>query len=349
MSAQARPLIVRCGAMGDMVLLTPLIHLLAARHGQSVDLLTAGAWTRPLLENDPDVGHMQLIGSRKLPYLLSGSQRDAVRWLRTRGRGPVYICDMGKEVRGLLARAGVPAEDIVDFFAVDATLQKASPNWPDAWMALGMRDPAHVFATQAITNTAQFRIPQLIMTDAMRADMAQWRDARDLQHPLVLMQPGNKRTHKRGKVATQQHNKHWPPERWAEVANHVLATLPDARVVLCGSPNEHGVLEDIRIAANDARVMNAANELPVPRLMALLEAAHSMISVDTGPAHAAAALACPLVVLFGSAPRAMWTPVGDAPVQALGGERGGDSRVDDIAAIEVIAAWDALRAEIDKR
>ena len=43
-----RPLLVRFGAMGDLVLIQPMIRLLAARYGAPVDLLAAGGWVRPL-------------------------------------------------------------------------------------------------------------------------------------------------------------------------------------------------------------------------------------------------------------------------------------------------------------
>jgi heptosyltransferase-2/heptosyltransferase-3 len=87
---------------------------------------------------------------------------------------------------------------------------------------------------------------------------------------------------------------------------------------------------------------NLAHELPIPRLLALTEAAHSMVSVDTGPAHAAAALGCPLVVLFGAASPKQWRPLGPGTILTLGGEKGADSRVSDIPADAVIAAWRSL-------
>ena len=80
----------------------------------------------------------------------------------------------------------------------------------------------------------------------------------------------------------------------------------------------------------------------MPRLLALLEQAHSLVSVDTGPAHAAAALGCPLVVMFGAASPAKWRPIGPGTITVLGGERGEASRVRDIPAADVIAAWSAL-------
>ena len=56
-------------------------------------------------------------------------------------------------------------------------------------------------------------------------------------------------------------------------------------------------------------------------LFALAEAASSMISVDTGPAHAAAALSLPLVVLYGAEMPSQWLPRSPfgTPVVGLGG------------------------------
>lgn len=337
--APARPLIVRCGAFGDMVMLDTLMRLVSARYDSPVDVVSSGGWTPPLLEREPVLGHLQMVTSRKTPYLFCPSQWALVRWLRERGRGPVYLGDIDPDMRALLRRGGVRDEDIV---ARPPAEEDAPVLWPDRWLALGMQDPAHAWPTRAI-DPAPFRLPRLVVTDAERAAFAQWRDDKQLRGPLVLFQPGNKRTHKRGKMMTADHPKHWDADHWAAVARAVLADLPDAQVVLCGSPPEHGVLEDIRLAAGeDPRVHNCATELPIPRLLALIEQAHSMVSVDTGPAHAAAALGCPLVVMFGSAPPQKWRPMGPGPITVLGGERGAASRVADIPVDRVVEAWRSL-------
>jgi ADP-heptose:LPS heptosyltransferase len=343
-SATARPLIVRCGALGDMVMLTTLIRLLHARYGQRVDVLTTGEWTPPLLASMPDVGEVHLVASRNTPYLLCPSQWKAVRWLRNRGRGPVYVCDTDAPTLRLLARAPLHADDIVQRRQDDDEDNGTTRLWPDRWLRVGMRDPSQPYATAQVDPQA-FRFPSLHVADRDRRDLAQWRAAQGLDGVCVLFQPGNKRTHKRGNVATASHPKYWPPAAWAEVAAAVWQRLPEARIVLCGSPAEHGVLDEISLAAGrDPRMHNAARELPVTRLLALLEQAHSLVSVDTGPAHAAAALGCPLVVMFGAASPAKWRPIGPGAITVLGGERGEASRVRDIPASDVIAAWSALPA-----
>jgi len=335
-----RPLVVRCGALGDMVLLSPLLRLLAARYGSPVDLISSGAWTVPLLASEPSLGHMQVLRSRKTPYLLCPSQWQLVRWLRNRRRGPVYLCDVTLETRRLLERGGVLQEDLVDY----SDENRSEPMlWPDRWMIFGQRNPARNYPVREV-DPALFRLPRLVVSEAAREDFKNWRAEMGLKGALVLFQPGNKRTHKRGKLMTADHPKHWDPEHWAKVGRAVLEELPgDAHLLLCGSPREYPLLEDIRNALGGTKqALNVARDLPIPRLLALLEQAHSMVSVDTGPAHAAAALGCPLVVLFGNVSISSWHPLGPGAIEVLGGQRGEKSRVSDIPPDAVIDAWRRL-------
>jgi heptosyltransferase-2/heptosyltransferase-3 len=90
---------------------------------------------------------------------------------------------------------------------------------------------------------------------------------------------------------------------------------------------------------------NVADGLPIGILLPLLERASSLISVDTGPAHAAAALNCPTVALFGESDPLLYRPGGvTTPAVTLVGQIDGHP---DILAIEpatVIAAWRELTA-----
>ncbi|HEY5971616.1 MAG TPA: glycosyltransferase family 9 protein [Pseudoxanthomonas sp.] len=339
----APPLVVRCGAFGDMVMVTTMLRLLSARYGSPVDVIGSGSWTPPLLENEPALGHLQMLTSRTTPYLFCPSQWQLVRWLRKRGRGPVYLCDTDAKIGALLQRAGLREEDIVRRLPGDDEVDGVTQLWPDRWISMGQRNPTQAYPVRDDIDANAYRLPHLVVTGAAQQEFAQWREANGLQGPLVLFQPGNKRTHKRGDIATRQHPKFWSPENWAAVAQAVWRKLPEAHVILCGSPLEHPVLEEIRKASgDDPRMRNLAHELPVPRLLALIEQVHSLVSVDTGPAHAAAALGCPLVVLFGAASPKKWRPLGPGTILTLGGEKGEESRVSDIPADTVIAAWESL-------
>jgi heptosyltransferase-2/heptosyltransferase-3 len=134
-------------------------------------------------------------------------------------------------------------------------------------------------------------------------------------------------------------DKAWPIERWAELLRKVHSHMPEAAIVLCGAPRETLLLGWIHAAVNLPKTVFTA-ELPMGRLLALCASAHSMISVDTGPAHAAAALGLPLVVLFGGLPQAEWLPRSSSgsPVIGIGGPPE-SKRLDEIPMSKVFETW----------
>ena len=338
-TATPRPLVVRFAAFGDVVMLTALIDALCQRHGAPIDVLGAGPWTPALLANDPAVGEIQLVTSRKTPYWLCPSQWRAVRWLAARRDVPVYLCDPEPQALALLLRAGIPRDNILRAWD---TWPGNGAHWVDWWNEVARQTPA-AFSGTAPVKENPTSAPRLFVADAERAACDAWlRELGIASSPLVLLQPGNKRTLKHGK-SVQSDNKFWAPEYWAQLVAAITEDLPDARVLLCGADAERAPLDAIAVACNNAAVMNLAGALPINRLLPLMQRSHSMVSIDTGPAHAAAALACPLVVLFGAMGSTRWRPRSPgSPVIALESDRGEASKVMDILPTQVIAAWRSL-------
>jgi heptosyltransferase-2/heptosyltransferase-3 len=153
---------------------------------------------------------------------------------------------------------------------------------------------------------------------------------------------------RRGTRRLAVNHKYWPPERWAEVIRRVRHDLPHAAMVMLGTGPEFALNRDIAELAGVPGVYNAADDLPIPRLIALLARASALITVDSGPAHAAAAVGCPQVVLFGRASPSLYRPrgVAGADVQVLTGEVDGAASMLGITAADVIAAWSRLRLRV---
>jgi len=185
--------------------------------------------------------------------------------------------------------------------------------------------------------------PRLEISAAARADCDAWLNEQGWgDRPIILVQPGNRRTMRGSKLRISlQDDKAWPIERWATLLQRVHARMPQAAIVLCGAPRESLLLGWIRAATSLPAVVTA--ELPLGRLLALCAAAHSMISVDTGPAHAAAALGLPLVVMFGGHSQQEWLPRSPAgsPVLGVGGPPLA-TRLDQIPVQAVFETWCAL-------
>jgi ADP-heptose:LPS heptosyltransferase len=332
-----RPLVMRCGAFGDMVLLTALLRQMLLRFGAPADLITSGPWSVPLLAGQPGVGEIVLLRSRKSPYWASRSQQRLVSWLRARGAGPTWYCDGGAG-RELLRRGHVPD----DFVLEDASLPRlAGEHFVDRWIRFADAAPP-AFAALLPPSAAHIERRAFIDIDAAeRRALDEWLARRSLLgRPLVLLQAGNKRT-TRGMLRQRATNtKYWPEERWGAVVRGVRAARADAAILLLGVPKEFALNDEIIRHARVHDVHNVADELPIGILLPLLERAESLISVDTGPAHAAAALNCPTVALFGSSDPVLYRPGGVAtPATALVGCVNGRADILGIEPENVLAAW----------
>lgn len=341
----ASPLVVRFGRLGDMVLLQPMLRHLHRRFGRPCTLLARGEWSTSLYAGHADVAHVLNLSDSHRPLALSPRQWRIILALRRFRDAPVYVCEPEPralaKARRMLSIAGVRRENCV---CLIDTPTSAEEHWIDRLLRFGNCTPDAWRQSRYAPDDAISRAPALRIGDTDRADCAAWLRANGWgDAPLVLLQPANKRTMRWNGVRGSEDDKWWPVERWASLARSIRATMPDSGVLLCGAPREAPLLDMIRSATGDPRVRTVADALPLRRLMALQEIAHSMISVDTGPAHIAAALGCPLVVMFGKVSPAQWLPRSDSgsAVVAIGGPtRGG--RIDVLGVEEVVSAWARL-------
>ncbi|MCI0437090.1 MAG: hypothetical protein L0271_26130, partial [Gemmatimonadetes bacterium] len=334
---------MKCGALGDMVQLTVLIGQLHARFGLPVDLISSGAWTRPLLEGQPGVGEIHVFRSRRTPFWLSADQQRIARRLRARRSGPVWCCD-GELSRRFLQHTGIPVEHICDAAAFPI---RPGERMVERWIRFGCATPP-AFRCRIEDGKPLVRAAsRMVVGPEQRAECDVWLERRGLAgRPIVAVQAGNKRTMRPGPRRRRSNTKYWPEERWGAVLRAIRSHRPACAIVLLGVRRECALNDDIIREANIGDVHNAAGDLPLPRLSALLKRSQSMISVDSGPGHAAAAVGCPVVVLFSTSDPLVNQPTGPgAPVITLTGEVNGRTSILGISVCDVVEAWLSLSRE----
>jgi heptosyltransferase-2/heptosyltransferase-3 len=352
LSAPTRqPIVIWFGRVGDMILLSALLDILHRRYGRPCQLIGAGSGTAEIYQAHRDVARVHCL-HRYTPFFF-----DVVWWrvlwaLRRDGTDPIYVCEYDPRklarIRRLLTLSGTdPARCL--FITAEPSCRE--PHWVDKLVSFGRLTPAALRETDyPWPAVSPLCAPRLEVSATARADCDTWIASQGWsKRPIILVQPGNRRTMRGSKLRVSPlDDKAWPVERWAGLLHKIHAHVPEAAIVLCGAPKEAVLLGWIHAAANLPAVFTA--EVPLGRLLALCQAAHSMISVDTGPAHAAAALGLPLVVMFGGHSQAQWLPRSSSgsPVLGIGGPPV-SIRLDQIAVETVFDTWRSLPERVKQR
>jgi heptosyltransferase I len=91
--------------------------------------------------------------------------------------------------------------------------------------------------------------------------------------------------------------KKWPIENFAALAEKINAKYR-CGIVAIGTESEKPVAESLK-SLSKTPIINLAGKTNITQLVALLAGAKVVVSNDTGPAHIAAALGVPMVLIFG--------------------------------------------------
>jgi len=126
-----------------------------------------------------------------------------------------------------------------------------------------------------------------------------------LDDPIVGIHPGARDPARR-----------WPPDRFATVAN-VLSELLGAQVVVTGTSEDAEAAALVASAVDKGPVRNLVGRTSLGCLAAMMARMSLFVTNDTGPAHLAAAVGTPSVVVFGPTSPRRWAPLDSARHRAV--------------------------------
>jgi heptosyltransferase III len=99
--------------------------------------------------------------------------------------------------------------------------------------------------------------------------------------------------------------KEWPPERFAQIGDYIERSAGIIPIFSCG-PGESFRLDEVERASQKS--IHRIENLSLKAFIAALRGARLFVGNDSGPAHMAAALGRPVVVIFGSSSSRIWAP-----------------------------------------
>lgn len=277
-----RILVARFGAIGDLLLTTPVLRALARRYpGAQIDYLV-GKGLAPVLRGHPKLA--EVIEFDKRADARPGAFVAFGRRLRER-RYDLFV-NLQRSVKTVLLGLASGASRTVVYRRTHA-VQRDSGRMQHA-----VENFLHTLEPIGAPIDAVGRHLDFVVGAAARQHVAAWLAGQGVQarDRLVLVNPGASAASRR-----------WPAAHLAAVLDALVRRRPELRVALIGGPGDDQALaKAVRSAMSSAEaVFDWVAAVDFEQTGALLERASLLVTMDTGPMHLAAAIGTPIVALFG--------------------------------------------------
>jgi heptosyltransferase-2 len=276
-------LIIKPGAIGDLLQLTPVIRALKSSYPQSdISLLVGSPATAELFHYNAHVSetivfdktgaHRSLRSLLNLWRLLHGNEYDLILNFQRSNLKTWFLASAAFPCRVLIYRKARSrtVHAVVNYLETVAPLGIVASKL-NLELSLSAEDRA--FAEKIIFSLG------------------------GAGKPLIALNPG----------ASHPVNR-WAADRFAALADMLTQKIA-ARVIIVGGKEDVPLAEEIA-AKTSANTYNMAGKASLLQLGALLEQCDVLVSGDTGPMHIAAAVGTRVVALFGAADPDRTGPVG---------------------------------------
>lgn len=285
-------LVVRFSAIGDIILTTPLLRALRARHpGARISVVTKRPFM-PLVADNPHVDDVFGLAP-------GGSLREVAQ--RIRSIRYTHLLDLHGSLRtlGLRVLAPGPWRGYSKRRIAREALIRFKRNWyrEDVPVPVAER---YFEAADGLDVAPDGKPPEFFLHPASEDRAATWLAQAKIgqDRRLVAIAPGAAHATKR-----------WPVPQWALLARQIVATGADVAVL--GGPDDSAIAGEI-VARVGPRAVSAAGALSLQETGAVIRRAAALVSGDTGVMHMATGVGTPVVALFGPTVR----PFGFFPYKA---------------------------------
>jgi heptosyltransferase-1 len=284
-----RILLVKLSSFGDVLHTLPTLEALRAAYPDARITWLVEAAYAPLLAGHPALDEVWEAPRLRPGELLTGSNPARLRRLLNLLR--VRSFDLVLDVQGLLksavwvALARSPRKVGYDRTREGSYLalnERVPPFCPEAHAVRRCLNLAQYLGAPPALPRFRLGLGARINSTALVPDVG--------GQPLVVLHPG-----------ARWASKLWPAASWACLTKWLHAQ--GLQVALTGSRADQGLEREIT-AKIESQVLNLVGRTSMAELAAILRRARLAVTTDTGTMHLAAALATPVVALFG--PTAPW-------------------------------------------
>lgn len=300
--------VIRSGAIGDTLMITPLLRSLRSSFPKAHVSVITSLKALDVLRHNPHIDEAVALRGRHLPFFLSREKQRLSHRICGHGSALVLSLEADPDFTAL-ARRFDPTK-LVSYdprAGRDTVILSVRPGEHSVEMHL--RAGAEIGAIPAGLGS------ELICPSRSHDAVKEWLAERGVSsHDTVVGIHAGWGGRKQHPENTRLRS--WPASRFSQLISRT-SERKNLKFVLTGSPHDHQLNETI-IAASGRPALNAAGRFSLLESAALVGRMNLYVTIDSGPAHIAAAVGTPLITLWGPGIFSATRPLaGKAPVTIL--------------------------------
>jgi ADP-heptose:LPS heptosyltransferase len=281
-----RILLLRLERIGDLLMALPAIgHVRTLAPDAQIDLIV-GSWNQSLAGAIPGIDRVETLDAR---------------WLAREG-APAGMPALLRRARAWRARRYDLALNFEPDIRSNLLMALSGARWRAGFRTGGggaLLDVALDYDTRAHTTDNAVRLVGAAFGRSVPASSVTLALPDEAVRAARAILPAGRRSPLVGiHVSGGRAIKQWDPGRFADVAVR-LTREHGATIVLTGSLADRPLTSQIKGVIPASQLVDAAGDLDLPTLAALLRELDLLLIGDTGPMHLAAAVGTPVVAVFG--------------------------------------------------
>lgn len=281
-----RALILRCGALGDLVYASSVIDALRAQYGEEIiiDFITTPG-SGKLFENDPRVHQVFPLKHKKFPIWLSPQKRAIINYSKNHPYDLLISLEFGKQFKSLIQ--AIDAKHKTGMGILETT-EIRNINRGEATKSYysDVIDPPILLKAKPVLFGKSLEELKLKIS---------------LPKHYIVIAPSNSHNQKKG-----LNYRAWPFEHWRSLIQSLSINTP---IVIVGARGEEAFFDQIKPYPEN--VIDLVGQLSISELITTVQYADALICTDSATGHIGAAVDTPTFILMGPN-----NPITDSPYKS---------------------------------